>query len=189
MLPLESQHWARHADDHAAHYNHEMAKFVSDLALSLRCQSVFEAGCSAGNDLKLLPEHIPASGIDISEHAVSKARENLPKLEFKVGSVTSIPYGDESFDFVFTRNTLNHLADSDVQSATDELLRVAKKYVMNIELFSEDESALSGNQVRTAGRNMRNRWLDYSVKIISNVDMHEEIDSKKSRFTLVRKIR
>ncbi|NDB52346.1 MAG: class I SAM-dependent methyltransferase, partial [Nitrosopumilaceae archaeon] len=30
--------------------------------------------------------------------------------------------------------------------------------------------------------------MNYKVKIISNVDMHEEIDPKKSRFTLLRKI-
>jgi Fe-S-cluster formation regulator IscX/YfhJ len=37
-------------------------------------------------------------------------------------------------------------------------------------------------------RNMLKRWSDFKVKIISHVDMHEEIDPKKSRFTLVRKI-
>ena len=35
---------------------------------------------------------------------------------------------------------------------------------------------------------MQKRWLDYKVKIVSNVDMHEEIDPDKSRFTLLRKL-
>jgi len=32
------------------------------------------------------------------------------------------------------------------------------------------------------------RWLNFKVKIISDVDMHEDIESQKPRFTLVRKI-
>jgi Fe-S-cluster formation regulator IscX/YfhJ len=35
---------------------------------------------------------------------------------------------------------------------------------------------------------MQKRWSGYKVKIVSNVDMHEEIDPDKSRFTLLRKL-
>jgi ubiquinone/menaquinone biosynthesis C-methylase UbiE len=188
MQPLDLQYWTAYAKDHAKHYNYEMSKFVSDLAVSLRCTSALEVGCSAGNDLMLFPENIHVAGVDVDEGILEYARKNLPKSEFKVGSVTSIHYEDSSFDFVFTKNLLNHIEDSRVQNAMDELFRVSRKYVMNIEAFSEDESVLSDRPVRTAGRNMLKRWMDYKVKIISNVDMHEEIDPKRSRFTLVRKI-
>ena len=34
---------------------------------------------------------------------------------------------------------------------------------------------------------MYKRWLEYKVKIISNVEMHEEIDPEKTKFTLIKK--
>jgi len=185
MQPLD-RHWAEYAKSHTSHYNYEMAKFVRDLAVSLRCQSVLEVGCSAANDLALFP--FPVCGIDSSEYAISKARENIPESEFKVAPATSIPYDDSAFDFVFARNLLNYVEDDDVQKIMQEMFRVSKKYVVNIEMFSEDEGILREEQVRVTGRNVRERWMDHTVKIVSNVDMHEEIDPNRSRFTLVRKM-
>ena len=47
---------------------------------------------------------------------------------------------------------------------------------------------LYGN-IKTWKRNVYKKWLDFQVKIISDVDMHEDIEPKKPRFTLVKKIR
>ncbi len=188
MSALNNAYWDKYATDFASHYNEEMAKFIRDLALSLRASSVLEVGCSAGNDLRLFSNQISVGGIDNNEHAISKAKENLPQFEFKLGSITSIPYESSSFDFVFTRNTLNYIEDSDLQNGLDEMFRVSKKYIMNIELFSEDDSIIDYTPVKTIGRNMKDLWLNYQVKIISNVEMHHEIDPKKSRFVLIRKI-
>src|SRR5574338_225714 len=187
MQPLDSQYWDQYAKDFATHYNEEMAKFIKDLALSLRVQSVLEVGCSAGNDLKLFPQELNVNGIDTSETAISKAIENLPNFHFKIANATSIPFDDSSIDFVFTRNLFNHLEESEIKKSIAELFRVSKKYIFNIELFSENVDRID-DQVTTFGRNMKKHWMDYKVKIISNVDMHEEIDPKKSRFTLQRKI-
>ena len=35
---------------------------------------------------------------------------------------------------------------------------------------------------------MLKRWINYKVKIVSNVDMHEDIEPEKVRFTLLRKL-
>ncbi|MGQ0606374.1 MAG: class I SAM-dependent methyltransferase [Candidatus Nitrosotenuis sp.] len=185
MSTLDSQYWDNYAQDHTTHYNEEMSKFIWDLVLSLRAQSVLEVGCSAGNDLKLFPREFAVKGIDTSKMAIATAKENLPEFGFQLGQADAIPFEDNSIDLVFTRHLFNHI-DS-VKKGVDELFRVSKKYIFNIELFSETEEKLSDNPV-TYGRNMKQYWMDYKVKIISNVDMHEEIDSKKSRFTLLRKI-
>lgn len=188
MQPLDLQYWEKYAHEHRAHYNHEMAKFISDLATSLRANSVLEVGCSAGNDLMLFGDQMRVFGIDDNEYAILKAMENLPHFEFKIGSATSIPYEDSSFDFVFARNLLNYVEDWKVQKAVNEMFRVSKKYVVNIELFSENDTVVESSPIKTTGRNMKKIWLDYKVKIISDVEMHEEIDPKKSRFVLIRKM-
>jgi ubiquinone/menaquinone biosynthesis C-methylase UbiE len=179
--------WAKYASESASHYNEEMARFIRDLAVSLKAQSILEVGCSSGNDLRLFPDNMDVNGVDANEHAVKLAQQSLPSFKFKTGSIIELPYADSSMDVVFTRNVLNHVKDSDIKKSFDELFRVSKKYVFNIELFSETEERIDYN-IDMWARNARKHWLNYKVKIISNVDMHEEIDPKKSRFTLVRKI-
>ena len=63
--------------------------------------------------------------------------------------------------------------------------RVAKRYIMNCEKFEENEKPIDEKH---KFRNMLNRWMNYKVKVVSNVDMHEEIDPDKSRFTLLKKL-
>lgn len=188
MQPLDLQYWDEYAKDFTSHYNVEMAKFIKDLALSLRAQSVLEVGCSAGNDLKLFSQGIDVNGIDASEIAISIAKENLPEFNFKVGEITAVPFENNSIDIVFTRNVFNYLESADIKKSVEELFRVSRKYIFNIEWFSENEEKIENQKITTYGRNMKKHWLDYKVKIISNVEMHEEIDPKKSRFTLLRKI-
>jgi len=53
MSSLNDTYWDDYAAGFASHSNEEMAKFIRDLALSLRASSVLEVGCSAGNDLRL----------------------------------------------------------------------------------------------------------------------------------------
>ena len=167
--------------------NEELAKFIRDLVVSLRAQNVLEVGCNSGNDLRLFSQDFAVSGIDSNESAIKKANQNLPNFKFKVGSITELPYEDSSFDVVFTRNVLNYINNSDIEKSVNELFRVSRKYILNFESFSDNESQIQ-NSILMCGRNMYKRWLDFKVKIISNVDMHEEIDPKKSKFTLVRKI-
>ncbi|MBM2852703.1 MAG: methyltransferase type 11 [Candidatus Nitrosotenuis sp.] len=182
-----TEYWNQYTENSDSNYNEEMAKFIRDLAISLRVQNVLEAGCNSGNDLKLFSKDFDVSGIDSNESAIRKASQNLP-FKFKVSSVMELPFEDSSFDFVFTRNVLNYVDDSNMEKSVNELFRVSRKYILNVESFSENESQLQDVPIPMWGRNMYKRWRDFKVKIISNVDMHEEIDPKKSKFTLIRKI-
>jgi ubiquinone/menaquinone biosynthesis C-methylase UbiE len=182
------EYWNHYTENSDSNYNEEMAKFILDLATSLRTQNVLEVGCNCGNDLRLFTQDFDVSGIDPNESAIRKAGQNLPHFKFKVSSITELPFEDSSFDFVFTRNVLNYIDDSDMERSINELFRISRKYILNVEFFSENESRLQEVSIPTRGRNMYKRWRDFKVKIISNVDMHEEIDPKKSKFTLVRKI-
>jgi hypothetical protein len=83
---------------------------------------------------------------------------------------------------------LNYVPDEEMEQALKELFRVANKYILNCESFDEKETAMENENTFAKNRYMLNRWKDFKVKIISDVDMHEDIDSKKPRFTLVRKI-
>jgi len=184
----DTDFWNKYTKDDEANYNEEFAKFIRDLALSLKAKNVLEVGCNTGNDLRAFSEDFEVHGIDLNENAIEKAKKKLSSFKFQKASVIDIPFSDSSIDFVFTHNVLNYITDDEMQKAVNELFRVSNKYILNCELFEENESSMNIDETNAKYRNMLKRWSDFKVKIISHVDMHEEIDPKKTRFTLVRKI-
>ena len=177
--------WDKYAEENETRYNEEFAKFTRDLAMSLRCTSALEIGCGTGIDLRLFPENFEIHGIDLNEKALEIARKKITIGNFKKGTITDLPFEDSSVDFVFTHQLLNYLDDDTLEKGIAEMHRVAKRYIMNCEKFEENEKSIDEKQ---KFRNMLKRWMNYKVKVVSNVDMHEEIDPDKSRFTLLKKL-
>ena len=184
-MSYNKEFWDKYANENEAKYNEEFAKFTRDLAVSLRCSSVLEIGCGTGIDLRLIPDTFKIYGIDLNDNALDIAKKKLPNADFKNGDITNLPFEDSSIDFVFTHQLLNYLDDETLERGISEMYRVAGKYIMNCEKFDESEKQIDEHH---KFRNMYKRWLDYKVKIVSNVDMHEEIDPDKTRFTLLRKL-
>lgn len=61
-------------------------------------------------------------GVDLSPHAIRKAKELFPALEFVEASATNLPFADGTFHVVTCFDTLEHIPD--VASAIRELHRV-----------------------------------------------------------------
>ena len=177
--------WNKYSDENESRYNEEFAKFTRDLATSLRCTSVLEIGCGTGIDLRLFSDTFQIHGVDINDHALEIAKEKLPIANFKKGSITELPFEDSSIDFVFTHGLMNYLDEDTLEKGIAEIYRIAGKYIMNCEKFEETEKQIDENQKFC---NMKNKWLGYKVKFVSNVDMHEDIDPDKPRFTLLKKL-
>ena len=185
LMSYDKEFWDKYASENEGKYNEEFSKFVKDLAISLRCNSVLEIGCGTGIDLRLFPESVEIHGLDLNDMALDIAKQHLPSAEFKKGTITNLPFDDSSIDFVFTHQLLNYLDDKTLDKGISEMHRVARKYIMNCEKFEESEEQFADNQ---KFRNMKKWWMNYKVKIVSNVDMHEEIDPDKTRFTLIKKL-
>ncbi len=185
VMGYDEDFWNRYAEENEARYNEEFSKFARDLAVSLRTTNVLEIGCGTGIDLRLFPETFGIHGVDLNDNALKIARENLPQGDFKKGNIADLPFEDSSIDFVFTHQLLNYLDDETLERGISEMFRVAKKYIMNCEKFEQSEKQIDEHH---KNRNMLKRWMNYKVRMVSNVDMHEEIDPDKSRFTLLRKL-
>ncbi len=186
-MKYDNDFWTKYANTNDSNHNTEFSKFICDLALSLKAQTVLEVGCGTGNDLRAFPENFDVHGLDLNDHALEKAKQKLASFKFKKGSIIELPYDDSSFDLVFTHKVLNYIDDKDMPDAISELFRVSRKYIVNFELFGEDEDLISPDG-KSRFRNLYKRWLDFKVKLIINVDMHEEIDPEKSRFNLIKKL-
>jgi ubiquinone/menaquinone biosynthesis C-methylase UbiE len=184
-MSYNKEFWDKYSGKNEARYNEEFAKFTRDLATSLRCTSVLEIGCGTGIDLRLFPETFQIHGIDLNDNALKIAKEKHSIVNFRNGSITNLPFEDSSIDFVFTHQLLNYLDDDTVEEGIAEMYRVSGKYIMNCEKFEENEKQIDENH---KFRNMRKKWISYKVKIVSDVDMHEDIEPDRSRFTLLKKI-
>lgn len=183
-MSYDKELWDNYAKENEKRYNEAFAKFMRDLVVSLRCTSVLEVGCGTGIDLRLFPENFEVHGVDLNELALEVAKEKNPTFDFKKGSVTNLPFADSSVDFIFTHKFLNCLNKEDLDKGISEMYRVSKKYIANCEIYDKSESKIEGI---FSSRNMGKRWGNYDGMIISDVDMHEDIEPEKIRFTLLKK--
>lgn len=103
--------------------------------------SVLDIGC--GN-LAYFPFSIRVSkfvGIDISHKSLKSAKIKSPKGKVVAATATSLPFLDNSFDFVVSIDTLT-LLGSEVYKAISEMKRVTKKKIIfNV---THDELARTG---------------------------------------------
>ena len=184
-LDYDEGFWNKYANENESRNNEEFTKFLTNLVRSLHCTSVLEIGCGTGIDLRKFDDSFEIHGIDLNEHALELAKVNIPKSKFYKESITKLPFEDSSVDFVFTHKLLNYLDDETVDKGVSEMFRVAKRYILNCELFGETEEKID-DEMRY--RNMLKRWLNYKVRVVSNVNMHEDIEPEQVRFTLLKKL-
>ncbi|AKG22716.1 glycosyltransferase [Calothrix sp. 336/3] len=88
-------------------------------------QSILDVGCGNGLITNALPDSIHIVGVDSSEEALKSVTK-----ESYVGSITNLPFPDNSFDLVMATDVIEHLVDDIYFKSISELFRVASKYVL-----------------------------------------------------------
>ena len=69
-------------------------------------------------------------GLDQSPSMIDVAREQAPNAELVVGDALSLPFGDQSFDRVFTGHFYGHLEDAERNRFLAEARRVGRELVV-----------------------------------------------------------
>ena len=159
-MSYDREFWDNYAKENESRYNEEFAKFIRDLAVSLRCKSILEIGCGTGVDLRLFPDTLDVHGVDLNDLALDMAKKKNPTYHFKKNSITKLPFDDSSIDFIFTHKFLNCLNDEDLNKGISEMYRVARKYIVNCETYDKSESKTKDI---FRGRNMLKRWSDIDL--------------------------
>jgi pseudaminic acid biosynthesis-associated methylase len=101
--------------------------------------SVLEVGCNNGGNLLALShlvEKLHAVEPNVDACRVARGNPILKDADIREGSGFDLPFAGASIDLVFTSGVLIHVAPDDLAEITDEIVRVAKKYVVCIEYFS-----------------------------------------------------
>lgn len=132
--------------------------YMAEVIEALRPRSILEVGCGNGNTLFVLSTRFPGlewTGVELAEASVDRAHRvqdsaGIPeglvaycpwkvaddtayrRIDFRQGDATDLPFEDNSFDRVVTRQALEQM-DMVRQAAISEVTRVAKKHVMLME--------------------------------------------------------
>lgn len=97
-------------------------EFLARLA-DEECRSVLEVGCGPGRDgAAIAAAGFVYTGADLSPGMVEVAR--AAGLDAYVASATDLPFGDHTFDAVWSMSTLMHLDDAELEAALSEIVRV-----------------------------------------------------------------
>ena len=79
---------------------------------------------------------------------------------------------------------MNYLDDNVMENGIKEMFRVSKKWIMHCEKYEKSEKQIDKNH---KFRNMGIKWLNYKIKLVSDVDLHEDYGQEQTRFTLLKK--
>lgn len=90
----------------------------------LKVKNALDVGCGTGSNLLLYKElNLKAYGVDVSDASLDYCRKNGLK-DLKLGSVTDLPFQDESFELLTCLDVLGVLTNSELKMGVKELNRV-----------------------------------------------------------------
>ena len=90
--------------------------------------SILDVGCAKGFMVYDFVEQIRGiniKGIDISNYAIEKAKEEV-KDRLSVANAKNLPFQDNSFDYTISINTIHNLELEECKQALSEIQRVSK---------------------------------------------------------------
>ena len=153
-------------------------------ANSPRPQSALEVGCNIGRNLVALQHFVPTlHGIEPNRFACEQARQNeaLSGATIQEGEGSALPYTDNSIDLVFTSGVLIHVAPENLGGVVDEIVRVARHYIVCIEYFSHEptEVAYHGLDGYLFKRDFGKFYLDRhpGLRVLDYGFLWQELDS------------
>ncbi len=110
------EHWEQWRDRNTLNewkdQRHE-AIVVGLSALSLHNPKIIDLGCGPGYYTQSLTRFGPTTGLDLSEHAIAKAKSKYPDIEFIAGNLYDYPFPREHYDVVVSQEAFDHVEDQD----------------------------------------------------------------------------
>ena len=117
---VEPEGWASHEPNHSPLFRAMME--ATDIGLG---KNVLDIGCGAGHSTALIKEAgATVVGVDAAQGMVDYANKTFNGVDFQVGGLEELAFGDDEFDVVFAANSVQYAAD--LGTALGELGRVCK---------------------------------------------------------------
>lgn len=121
---------------------HKYELFFQDLLVeelrNLSFDSIFEAGCGFGWNVKRIKDEFPNAkigGLDFSFPQLSNSRLYRKDIYMPVAQADAchMPWKNGTFDIGFTMGVFMNIHPKNIGLAIDELLRVTTKYIIHLE--------------------------------------------------------
>ena len=88
-------------------------------------KNVLDIGCGAGHSSEMIKTAgATVVGVDAAQGMVDYANKTFDSIDFQVGGIEDLDFGDNEFDVVFAANSVQYAAD--LGTALQELKRVCK---------------------------------------------------------------
>lgn len=128
----------------------------------INSKTVLDVGCGKGRFSRITAEKgAIVTGVDISKKLLGTARRKIKNVNFVRDSATNLSFSNESFDYVFSVEVLEHVPHT--QTTIKEMVRVLKK---NGKIIIIDKNKLSihdkfflPNVLIKKYMEMRDKWM------------------------------
>ena len=112
----------------------------------LPVEMLLEVGCNRGHNLIALSHLVEDPrvivGIEPNRVALDQARKASDRVKVLPASAFALPFKECCFDLVFTAGVLIHIPLPQLPDAISEIYRVSSRYILAIEYYAEQETAL-----------------------------------------------
>lgn len=128
--------------------------------------NILEVGANLGVNLRALKQLTPAELYAVEPNAQARAcllRDGVaPESNVRDGIAKELGFADGAVDLVFTSGVLIHIHPDDLPASCREIHRVARRYLVCIEYFSDkpEEITYRGQQGVLFKRDFGGFWLD-----------------------------
>jgi len=105
----------------------------ADRRLPRQLGNVIDIGCGRGKLIvKLDGRYEKYTGIDVAKNQIEKMKQQYPRHEFQFMNMCDMPFEDDTFDYGFCIDVLEHIPPEFAKLAVQEMQRVCKNLVVNI---------------------------------------------------------
>jgi ubiquinone/menaquinone biosynthesis C-methylase UbiE len=103
---------------------------------------VLDIGCGKGfllYEMKLILPELDIRGIDISDHGLKNAKDEVKPFLSHHNAQNDLPFKDKEFDLVLTLGTLHNLRLFDLENSIKEIERVGKQGYIMVESYRNNQ--------------------------------------------------
>jgi len=131
-----------------------VAKDIIDIYELRDGHRILDVGCGKGfllKDLLLENKNLNIFGLDISQYAINNSEEEVFG-RIHLGTAESLPFPDNSFDFVISLNTIHNFKRNNAIKAVKEIERVSKgkSFIQVDSYYNEKQKEIFESWVLTA---------------------------------------
>ena len=99
-------------------------------------ENFLDVGCGFGRVARLIGERATGFGLDLSLDQLRRAKGFAGGHGWARGDAESLPFRDAVFDLVLATEVLMHVPPENVRSALGEMVRVARRHVVNLDWYA-----------------------------------------------------